>query len=727
MTSTLSMPGVRSERIRALTLDDAVRLLPLAGGAAAAGSIALVAYKVWRTPHFAYFSIVASWAVATVVASLIMSIVLRRLAASWPDWMSRDGAASWVLAIEVGVVLLVVPVFLLVKSIPEEDMTGWMWPLLNKRWLIALYNLSIATFLLFPVAIQRSRMQAKADLAPPAIFPQRPRKWHRWILAIAGQAAVTALCWYLAGPPWHLERYHRSIEWHEQMHFGSLQAIAKGYLPAVGPAATPYGAGSQMLIVGVMKRLGGFNLASFRTAWVTQHFLAVLVVGTVAYWWLGFLPAVAVIFLATLYSPLAFFYTLVDGTLAGFFGWANPLRYCAPLVVVPALAAAAIGDSRAWTVVLLGGVLGLGTWLAQENLTTTATSALLLMTLLWLTRTIPLSRGAWLLRNLAVGFGCVVIPVLVYYALHGAAVTFLQSYFFFARAIAVGFSNMWWPSNESAAPERYSYYFTLPFLVGAAICALWRLPALRLVAPLDRRRTMFLAFICVQLVCYQTALLRSDSTHLMNTMIALPFILVMGFVDLPGWLASAQMPRWWVRAAFVVLVLATYPALKKADWRALTHPARRFQASPALPVPNPETSSRALVRLRPLLPNEPLFLGDSMSVGEFLNFSDGLHTIIGQRKTYLVRIDWIAGGLIAFLADLTPAPHPPGGDLLTINDNVRTRIANHIRTHPQDYEAFIGPSISDPEAQAFLESHPGAVAEKRRVGGSDVYILLSKM
>lgn len=724
MTTLLSLPHRGSAQIRALTFEDAARLLPVATGLAAGVSIGLVAYKIWRIPHFAYVPVVVTLALSAFVVSLMLSTLLRRLATSWPAWISRDGAASWLLAVELGVILLVVPVFLLAKGVPEEDMTGWTWPLVNKRWLIALYNLSIATFLVFPVAIRRWRPRPAGDLEQPAALPRRPKAWHHWMLAIAGQATVAALCWYLAGPPWHLERHHRSIEWHEQMHFGSLQAIAKGYLPAVGPAATPYGAGSQMLIVGVMNLLGGFDLVSFRMAWVTQHFLAVLVVGTIAYWWLGLLPAVAVMFLASLYSPLAFFYTLVDGTLTGFFGWANPLRYVAPLVVVPALAAAATGHTRAWVIVLLGGVWGLGAWLAQENLTTTAGSAVLLMTLVWLTRTVSLSRVAWFLRNLAVGFACVAIPVLVYYALHGAATTFLQTYFFFARAIAVGYSNMWW--NESAAPERYSYYFTLPFLVGAAICALWRLPTLRLVAPLDRRRTLFLAFICVQLVCYQTALLRSDSTHVMNTMIALPFILVIGFVDLPGWLASAQMRRWLVRAVFVVLVLAIYPALMKANWRSLTDPARRFQASPVLPASKGEESSDALLRVRPLLPNEPLFLGDSITVGEFLASAAEIHAIVGQRKTYFLRSDWIAGGLIAFVADLTPAPHPPGGDVLTINDNVRTQIADHIRTHPRDYEAFIGPSLTGPEPQAFLESHPGAVQLERRLGGSTIHILLSQ-
>ncbi len=60
-----------------------------------------------------------------------------------------------------------------------------------------------------------------------------------------------------------------------------------------------------------------------------------------------------------------------------------------------------------------------------------------------------------------------------------------------------------------------------------------------------------------------------------------------------------------------------------------------------------------------------------------------------------------------------------------MNDSIKTQVAEHIRTHPEDYEAFLGPSLTDPEAVAFLQSHPGAVTLQRTLGKSTVYILLS--
>jgi hypothetical protein len=64
--------------------------------------------------------------------------------------------------------------------------------------------------------------------------------------------------------------------------------------------------------------------------------------------------------------------------------------------------------------------------------------------------------------------------------------------------------------------------------------------------------------------------------------------------------------------------------------------------------------------------------------------------------------------------------------VLTINGGVRLDVAAHIRAHPLDYGALIGPSLSDFEAQAFLDSHPGASVLKRPLGPSTVYILVSR-
>ena len=708
-----------------LTFDRAARLLPYITGLSAAASIALVEYKIWQTPHFAYVSPVVMIAASSFVLSIGLSALLR--VASRSSRIGEGSAVSWLVALEIGVLFLPVIVVLLARSIAEENMTGWTFPVLNKRWLIGLYNLSIGTCLVLPLAIERWRLGARAAPSGPSIVEQ-PMPRRSWIRTIASQVVVVALCWFLGGPPWHLERHHRVVDWHEQLHLGPLLAIFQGHLPFVGAAATPYGPGLQWLTFELMKSLGSFDLVSFRTAWAIQQFMAALAVGVAACWWLGLFPAIAVVLLSFTYSPVAFFQTAPDGTWGGLYGWSNACRYLAPLLVVSTLAESATRETRSAPIVLIGGAWAVGALFAQEGLTTTATAIVLLLALLWLTRTIALSRALWLLRGLALGFICVIAPVLAYYAWHGAAAEFVRSYFFFARAVVAGFSNSWWPSQDAAHPDRITYYLTLPFLLACGLCVLWRVSAFEVTPPLDRRRRLFLAFVCVMLVCYQTALTRSDAGHLMNTMIALPFIVVLGVIDLPGWLAKRTASRWLVRAAFVIVVLLVFPTLRlAAEWRRFTAPVARFQSYPAPPVAATRDDRIAFRRMTPLLVDEPQLVdGGTVTVREFLEFATDVRSIVGNRKTYFLQVGWTtSGALIAFMADLQVADHPLGGELLNMNDDVKASVAAHIRAHPQEYEAFIGPSLTDLEAVAFVESHPGTVTLRRMLGSSTVYILLA--
>ena len=237
------------------------------------------------------------------------------------------------------------------------------------------------------------------------------------------------------------------------------------------------------------------------------------------------------------------------------------------------------GETRQWwPLTLWGGVLGIGAWIAQENLSTTIVAASLTLTILWLTGTARLAHIARIVLAVAIGSAGVVVVILLWYVRHDAVGEFAHNYFLMPRAVAMGYSNMWWPVHEAGRSDRSSYYFTLPFLILSALAALWRLPALRLEAPLDWGRARFIAFVCVLLACYQTALLRSDYAHMMNTMIALPFVLVLGALDLPRWVATTHRGRLGARLVFTALALAIYPTIRLQHWsELLVIPARRFQ------------------------------------------------------------------------------------------------------------------------------------------------------
>ena len=124
------------------------------------------------------------------------------------------------------------------------------------------------TFVVFPAALERWRTEPAAA-ANVQIFERPPARRFRMATAI-GIVGIAAACWYFAGPPWNLERHHRDIDWHEQLHLGPLQAISKGYLPYIGPASTVYGPGSQLLTYATMKASRRFGIESAAASFPTS-------------------------------------------------------------------------------------------------------------------------------------------------------------------------------------------------------------------------------------------------------------------------------------------------------------------------------------------------------------------------------------------------------------------------------------------------------------------------
>jgi hypothetical protein len=242
-------------------------------------------------------------------------------------------------------------------------------------------------------------------------------------------------------------------------------------------------------------------------------------------------------------------------------------------------------------------------------------------------------------------------------------------------------------------------------------------------APLDDEAALFLGFLCVQLVCYPVALLRSDAAHLQNTVIALPFILVLGVQYLPRWLAAESPRRTMGRWAFVIVALAILPVGRFLKWREiLVTPYTRFvpRRTPA-PIDTRVSNARGTPFVQPFELD-----GTMVSERDWLDFADGVHTIVGDRKTYIATTPLAASGGLYFLADLTPAPFPLDRDTLILNERARLRVLTDIRAHPDRYQAFISTSLDAAEAKAFMDAHPGAERLERPLGGKTVYILLAR-
>ena len=136
-------------------LHEALGRLPYTTGLAAAISISLVSIKLWRQQAYPYFAPVVGLSLAVFLAASIAALVWRRRPIVLPRWMDAHGPTAWVLGLQCGVLLLIVPMVLLTKSVEADDTLGWTFGFLNKRWLIGLYQTVIAAFLLCPIAIYR--------------------------------------------------------------------------------------------------------------------------------------------------------------------------------------------------------------------------------------------------------------------------------------------------------------------------------------------------------------------------------------------------------------------------------------------------------------------------------------------------------------------------------------------------------------------------------------------
>ena len=79
-------------------------------------------------------------------------------------------------------------------------------------------------------------------------------------------------------------------------------------------------------------------------------------------------------------------------------------------------------------------------------------------------------------------------------------------------------------------------------------------------------------------------------------------------------------------------------------------------------------------------------------------------------------------GVIAFLADLTPAPHFMAREMI-LPDMFRESL-DYLKAHIANYECIITDDLAEPESRAFRDAHTPARIVTRSIGGEPYYILL---
>ena len=673
-----------------------------------------------------FLVLIQSWSWwAAIVGGFVAVAAAALLRVRWPVMLSNAGVASFAIAFAVGVIGLIVPASLLAWRTPYDDVTGWTYPFLNKRWIGPLYALALGTFIVLPVAIRRAMAAA-----PESVSEDPPARLARGRLRRSiGLIIVLAAVMLLAGPPWNVDRHHRGIDFHEQVHLGPLQAIRERHLPFVGSASTQYGPGSQLLTYAYMKITGRFDIAGYRETNLLFHFITMAVVGVIAWASIGTIAALVVIVIGTVFSPLQFFAPQADGTFFGAYGWGNGFRYLGSLIVVPQLAARLLsplhfGD---WRCLVLGVVTGGFAWMSQENLSATAAAATMVTLLMIFTRTTPLTRAVQAGATVIGGMLLFWLPVLGYYALQGRVGEYLRNFTLVPRAVAAGFSNTWW-ADATDTKAYAAFCWTTAVIIAIALLALWQWPHARLRHGLGWARVRILAFLSVLAAGYATSLYRSDYSHLINTLIALPFVIVLAWRDLPGLVSRSLNGRVAVRIAVIAATLIVYPIGPAFTnfHQGLWIPARaRFEARP-LAEPVAQEFGVAFQRVPPLLQDEPAVAPGMIGMRPFLREMSELHGLIGNRRTYITSLGSVYTGVVYFLADLVPASFLFDRETMMINDDLRREHLGHFEARLAEVDCVIARDLADAEAQLFRRAYPNARIVIQGINGVDAYIILAR-
>ena len=606
----------------------------------------------------------------------------------------RTRAEIW-LALAVWFPTLLIPVYLKALG-TEPPSVQWLgYGYLDKRWESSAYLLGTLAPMLLLVAAARVLDVGRGH-------PQSWRAWlrgvtatgratevtapnARWVTVVRvalGVASAVALAYYFYGPPWYLDRYTGGIDYHEDIHFGGLQAISEGLVPYIGPAAIQYGPGAQLLSYLYMHHIGTFSVLGARESWALFHWLGATIFFAAVFLGLGYVRGlVASLAAALIYPTLQLFGFEPGGTWAGFFGWANILR-----------------SAGAFALLLL--------------LSRTSSA---------------LAVGTALLTVLA-GFTIVWLPALGYYAVAGVLDRFVWLYFFVPLSVANGYSNT--AFYEGPASPWGPMFYMFPFVLAAlALLSVLRFRPFGIAIEWSRARTQLVTTLVTTIALYSGALLRSDTPHLIGTMLPVPAFLIVVATTLP-WVVGARRRATLAVAGAVLVAVASVlvpPSAFELSGVKARLEAPYLDRQRLAEEPRPVTPATAAgMRVGVGLSDAPICcMQSTASMPTFVLLMDRIHAIVGDRVTYVVDFPDAYPGLVYFVADLDPAPIPLEKFTMILTQPQRlTFLADfEERVLPQT-EALLTSSLSANETQSFLMRYKDARQITLSYRGEPYYVML---
>lgn len=544
----------------------------------------------------------------------------------------------------------------------------------------------------------------------------------RRLLAIGAGVLLAA---YFFAPPWHVAL--SEVNLHESPMMAGVQAISKGATPYIGSSAVQYGPGSEVLHY-LYLHIFGFDIVNFRQSTVLLYWLAATIFCVVLFIRLPFKLALITCLVALLIFPTLQMISFqpggaVDGAVdrlpnsqGGFWGWPNAMRYIGVFslaMLFPAVGAMSRRGRAVAAGVGLGALWGFTCYVSQENLVGGVLALGTLALLLAASTTVPVSRVLRSLGHVALGFAAVAVAVFAFYAANGDLDRFLQLYYLIPPAVAAGYSDTVY--YRGFAGQWGHIYYLLPFFFGAlCLLSLVRLHPLRIARQWSQERVLLVSALVAACVIHGGALLRSDSAHLVNTMLAAPVALVLAVAYLPRLLGVTSGRRRALGAlALVAIPLAMLPLTQienignRARW-----PLGRFSyQSPATSWERADPKSVAATRLGPVLRRDGQWCCTNyhfpVSMREFASILNDLHRVVGDRRVYVANfIDPMMPGAAYFLADLNPAPIYFEPQTMAMNERLLGDFLDYYRQHISEVQAVVAVYPNLPEVRMFESAYP---------------------
>jgi hypothetical protein len=732
----------------------------------AATSLLTTLIALWVRPRGPLRAPQRDMIIAAAVA-LCVSAVLGLLSAlargrAQPAWLDRamdpkERAAVWLALAAWFPFLAIVAYYRAEATLPPS--VRWInFGFTDKRWETAAYLLGTLAPIIFLVTaarllrVARDHPQSRRDwlaglfprfsadegatAATPDASPSdaRARRWRRVLVRTGGIVTALGLAWYFFGPPWYLDRTTSPISYQEDVFLVGFQAIARGHLPYIGVAGVQYGPGTQLASNWFMHHIASFSVVGFRESWATYEWIGASFLFAVFFLAFGYVRGLAVSLLSALaYPSLQEVAFNANGHFDGYWAWANPLRYAgaiALIILLPAVIRRCPSWRGAAGGVVLGLAWGLMSYMGQENLAAGAIGALAVGGLLLLSHTFswPAVRAG--LLGVLSGFLLVWLPILGFYAAHGDLGQFLNLYFLSPRYVAEGYSDTTWQGASHEPSPMTTMFYVLPFLLAVmTLLAALEFRPLRIAAEWSRERILLVVTLLATIVLYQGALLRSDTSHMTGTLLAIPALVIVAGTVLPRLLGARLRATRIVcgtvliAGSFALLPAAAYswPSLRAAveapyiDRQVLaTHPR------------SGQLGTLAARRVGPGLAGAP-FCCDRLRVpmSEFINAMNRLHAIIGNRVTYVVDVRNGYPGLVYFVADLTPAPVLFDKYTTILNEPQLRGYFAYFRSYVlARTQALVTDSVRAPEARYFLQRYPRAQRITLFYGHQPYYVLL---